>query len=190
VAKKAYSAIYWIQFKDVHFTGLMLNNLWTIMGKKSDNFRIPDILSENQGKDCNGNNEQITNTIASIDKMHQMDLEAFKTNNIDMLVKLVTDDCIMLPPAQGPICGREAIRNYFKEKFMEWKAYKVAFYDQQFEEVKLMGELAYEWGTSKGVFYMKNGGPDIFENSRLFRILRSQPDGSWKIARVIWNDVP
>jgi len=107
-----------------------------------------------------------------------------------MLVTLVTDDCIMPPPAMEPIYGREAIRNYLNDKFMEWKNYEVARYDQQFEEVKVIGALAYEWGTSKGVYYMKNGGPDIFENSRMFRILRSQPDGSWKIARVMWHDVP
>jgi uncharacterized protein (TIGR02246 family) len=160
------------------------------MGKKSDKLLNPVNLSGNQGNDHYGNNNLLRNTYAAIDKLHQMDLAAFKAHNIDMLVKLVTEDCVMLPPAQGPICGREAIRNYFNEKFMEWETYNVAQFDQQFEEVKLMGELAYEWGTSKGVFYMKNGGPDIFENSRLFRILRSQPDGSWKIARVIWNDVP
>lgn len=96
----------------------------------------------------------------------------------------------MLPPAMEAICGREAIRNYLNEKFMEWENYEVARYDQQFEEVEVLGELAYEWGTSKGVYYMKDDGPDIFENSRIFRILRSQPDGSWKIARIIWHDVP
>lgn len=129
-------------------------------------------------------------TYSAINKLHRMDLTALKTHNVDMFVGLVTEDCIMLPPALKPLCGREAIRNYLEDKFMEWKAYAVERFEQEFNEVQIMGDLAYEWGTSRGAYYMKNGGPEIFENSRIFRILRHQPDGSWKIARVMWNDVP
>lgn len=138
----------------------------------------------------NGNNDQLRKTFAAIDQLHQKDMAALKTHNIDMLVSLVTEDCIMLPPALRPLCGRDAIRNFLSDKFIEWKTYNVARYDQEFEEVEVIGNVAYEWGTSKGVYYMKNGGPGIFENSRIFRILRSQPDGSWKISRMMWHDVP
>jgi hypothetical protein len=54
----------------------------------------------------------------------------------------------------------------------------------------MLGKWVYEWGTSKGVHYMKSVRPDIFENSRIFRILRLQPDRSWKIARIMLHDVP
>jgi len=160
------------------------------MRNASNKFRNSAITYSSLGNDCNAQNDLLRKTYGAIDQLHKLDMLAFKTHNINMLITLVTEDCIMLPPAQEPICGREAIRNYLNEKFMEWKNYEVAQFDQQFEEVNLIGELAYEWGTSKGIFYMKNGGPDIFENSRLFRILRSQPDGTWKIARVMWHDVP
>jgi len=30
----------------------------------------------------------------------------------------------------------------------------------------IIGDIAYEWGTSKGVYNLKKDGPDIFENSQ------------------------
>lgn len=148
---------------------------------------IPNSTELNNDIICDS--DQLRKKYAAIDQLHQMDLDAFKIRDVERQVMLVTEDCIMLPPALGALCGREAIRNYLIDKFMEWKQYEVARIDQQFEEVKLVGDTAYEWGTFKGVYYMKNNGPEIFENSRMFRILRSQPDGSWKIARMMWHDV-
>lgn len=126
----------------------------------------------------------------AIDRMHQMDLASFKTRNTELFITLVTDDCIMLPPGIEPLCGRDAIRDYLDDKFLEWESYEFTRYDQKLEEIKVMGDTAYEWGTINGISYMKSGGPDIFENTRFFRILRSQTDGSWKIARLMWHDVP
>jgi ketosteroid isomerase-like protein len=160
------------------------------MEKTSEKARKAVATPGGQGNDSKKNHGLPKKTSAAIEKLHQLDLKAMKTHDIDMLVRLLTDDCIMLPPAMEPLCGHEAIRDYLNDKFMEWKNYEVAQYDHQFEEVKVIGELAYEWGTSRGVYYMKNDGPDIFENSRIFRILRSQPDGSWKFARIMWHDVP
>lgn len=160
------------------------------MEKTSDNMRNSVISNDEAINKCNDNADLAGKTYPAIDRLHQMDLEALKTHNVDMLVTLVTDDCIMLPPAMSPLFGLDAIRSYLTDKFLEWNTYKVARYDQKFEEVKVVGDVAYEWGTSRGAYYMKNGGPDIFENSRMFRILRSQPDGSWKIARMMWHDVP
>ena len=155
--------------------------------KKSQN---PVIASGSTGNEYKDSKKYLSKAYAAIDQLHEMDLAALKENNIDMSVKLVTEDCIMLPPALGPIHGHEHIRNYLNEKFMQWRPYKVVRYDQQFEEVIVADGWAYEWGTCQGAYYMKNGGPDIFENSRIFRILRSQPDGSWKIARIMWHDIP
>ncbi len=160
------------------------------MEKPSHNFRKSFAFRGRKTDKSQSNPVRLSKTYASIDHLHQMDIKALKTHNVEMFVDLVTEDCIMLPPALKPLCGREAIRNYLEDKFMEWKAYVVASFEQEFDEIRVIGDMAYEWGTSRGAYYMKNGGPDIFENSRIFRILRHQPDGSWKISRAIWNDVP
>jgi uncharacterized protein (TIGR02246 family) len=161
---------------------------YTAMEKKSKNLCNTVNVSRSTDNDSS-NNDLLNRRHTAIDQLHRMDLEALKTHNVDMLVALFTEDCIMLPPALSPLCGRDAIRSYLTDKLIEWEIYEIASYDQHFEEVKVVGDMAYEWGTSKGVYYMKNDGQNIFENSRMFRILRSQPDGSWKIARVIWHDV-
>jgi uncharacterized protein (TIGR02246 family) len=160
------------------------------MEKTSNKYRKSSTIKGRTADKIHSNTGKLSKTYASINHLHKMDIKALKTHNVEMFVGLVTEDCIMLPPALKPLCGREAIRNYLEDKFMEWKAYVVASFDQEFDEIRVIGDMAYEWGTSRGAYYMKNGGPDIFENSRIFRILRHQPDGSWKIARAIWNDVP
>ena len=160
------------------------------MERTSDNIQNAVAAKSGTIEDSDDNAGLLRKTYPAIDKLHQMDLAALKIHKVDMLVTLMTEDCIMLPPAREPLCGRDEIRNYLNDKFTEWKTYKVARCDQKFEEVNVIGDMAYEWGTSHGVYYMKNGGPAIFENTRIFRILRLQPDRTWKIARVMWHEIP
>lgn len=159
------------------------------MEKPLDSIRDAIKVQVTSGTDSRMN-DRVRKAYESIDSLHKQDLDASKTSDIDLLISLFTEDCIMLPPGSGPVCGHDSIRSYLTDKCQECRKYNVAKYDQHFEEIKVMDDLAYEWGTIKGVYYMKTGGPDIFENSRLFRILRRQPDDSWKIARVMWHDVP
>jgi len=128
--------------------------------------------------------------MAAIHQLHEMDMAAAKIDDINTLITLMTDDCILLPPGQEPIRGRDAIWKFMQEQLPENQKYEITEYVQQFEEVKIIGEWAYEWATFNGIYHLKSGGPDLYERSRLFRILRRQPDSSWKVARSIWHGLP
>jgi uncharacterized protein (TIGR02246 family) len=128
--------------------------------------------------------------IAAIEKLHEIDMAAAKIHDINTLITLMTDDGILLPPGQEPIRGRDAIWKFMKEQLPENQNYEITEYVQHFEEVKIIGDWAYEWATFHGTYHLKSGGPDLYERSRLFRILRRQPDGSWKVARSIWHELP
>lgn len=127
--------------------------------------------------------------LAGIQHLHETDMAAAKIHDIDTLITLITDDCILLPPGQEPIRGRDAIWKFMREQLPENQKYEITEYNQNFEEIKIIGDWAYEWATFHGTYHLKGGGPDLHERSRLFRILRRQSDGTWKVARAIWHEL-
>ena len=128
--------------------------------------------------------------LAEIEKLHARDMAAAKVNDIETLRTLWTDDGVLLQPGQEPLVGKEAIWAYMQESLEEQKKYEITEYVHEFEEIKIIGDWAYEWGTFHGAYRPISGGEEIRERARLFRVLRRQPDGSWKCARAIWHEAP
>jgi len=69
-------------------------------------------------------------------------------------------------------------------------AYEITEHVRNFEEVRVCGERAYEGANFSAVCHLRAGGLELRERSRLFRVLRRQPDGSWKVRRSISHDLP
>ncbi|HUU06212.1 MAG TPA: SgcJ/EcaC family oxidoreductase [Patescibacteria group bacterium] len=128
--------------------------------------------------------------LAAIEKLHQTDMAAAKIHDIKTLITLWTDDGILFLPGREPIRGKAAIWKYLQEQLPESQKYEISEYQQRFEEVQVLGDWAYEWGNFSGTYRLKGGGPDMHERARLFRILRRQPDGSWKCHRAFAQDLP
>jgi ketosteroid isomerase-like protein len=63
-------------------------------------------------------------------------------------------------------------------------------YDITLEEVVVMGDWAYVRQKSLGQIIPANGDPAYLQGSRHFTIVRRQPDGTWKIARDMFNWPP
>jgi uncharacterized protein (TIGR02246 family) len=128
--------------------------------------------------------------LAAIEKLHRTDMAAAKVHDIKTLIRLWTEDGILLLPGQEPIRGKAAIWNYLQEQLPESQKYEIGEYLHRFEEVQVIGDWAYEWATFTGTFRLKSGGPDLHERARLFRVLRRQPDGSWLCHRAFAQDLP
>ena len=124
---------------------------------------------------------------AQIEELHKKDMKAAKEGDFETLSSLMTDDCIIIPPNEEPLRGKKTIQENLKKQLEQQKNYKVTEYIHSFEEVKIIGEWAYEWGAYRGTVVPAAGGEPITESGKLFRILKRQPDGSWKVARAIWN---
>ena len=128
--------------------------------------------------------------LAEIDKLHQQDMAASKEYDVETLVSLMTDDIVLLQPGQEPLKGKEAIRSYLQSYKNEMDQVEITQYLHTFEEVHIVGDWAYEWGMFHGASRPVSGGEETPQRMRLFRILRRQPDGSWKVARAIWHEMP
>ena len=128
--------------------------------------------------------------MSAIEHMHTKDMKAAKRMDIDTLLSLWTDDGVLLQPGQKPLIGKKAIWKYMKEQKKIEPDFKIIDYIHEFEEIRILGEWAFEWGTFKGSYKPVAGGKVIHQKARLFRVLQKQSDGTWKCARAIWHELP
>lgn len=126
----------------------------------------------------------------AIEKLHQKDIAASKTYDVETLVSLWTDDVVALPPGLPPAKGKDRNQAGLISGRDQMMKYEVIEYDQHWEEVQILGDYAYEWGSFTGVMRLRTGGDLIRQNYKALRILKRMTDGSWKVHRTIWNDAP
>jgi len=125
-----------------------------------------------------------------IAELHRKDIEASKARDFKNLLSLWTDDGVLLEPGKAPIKGRGAIEAYMESQAETSKAYTIKEYVHDWQEIKVIGDWAFEWGFFNGEAQPVSGGPPIKQRAKLLRLLKRQEDGSWKCARVIYHNDP
>jgi len=126
-----------------------------------------------------------------IEELHRKDIAASKARDFKTLLSLWTEDGVLLLPGKKPVVGKEALKAYMDEQAEISRTYKIKKYKHAWEEIKVIGDWAFEWGFYEGEAEMIKGGEIIREQGKLLRILKRQEDGSWKAARAIGqNDEP
>lgn len=123
----------------------------------------------------------------AITQLHQRDMQASKTWDVETLVSLWTDDIVALPEGGKPIIGKEANRASLLKLREQSQGLEITDYKLTFNEVKILGDWAFEWGKFEGVVKPAAGGEPESSSGKVMRILRRQPDGSWKVARTMYN---
>jgi ketosteroid isomerase-like protein len=125
-----------------------------------------------------------------INELHRKDKEASIKGDFATLITLLTDDCVLLPPDSAPIAGKDAIQKYFDEQKELLSDIEITEYTHDFQEIKICGNWAYEWGYFSNKAKSAAEEDPIKSSGILFRILELQDDGTWKVARSIWNMDP
>ncbi len=124
----------------------------------------------------------------AIEDLHRRDMEAAKRGDYETLVSLWTDDAVMLPPNGHVVVGIETIRARMEASRGHFDTLEVTEYVQDFKDVEIVGDLALEWGTYRGTTRSRLSGEIVSGKGTLMRLLRKQPDGSWKIGAVDVDD--
>lgn len=128
--------------------------------------------------------------LEAIRRLHQTDWAASKARDLETLRTLWTEDAVLLPPGGEPVAGGEAIWAFLNAQQPEMEPYEILEYRHDFQEIEILGDWAYEWGVFHGT-YRRGGSEEIRKDrARLFRILKRQGDGSWKVSRAIWQELP
>lgn len=130
-------------------------------------------------------NELLPEDIIAIKELHEAWTPAIVDKDFDTLIALYTDDAIVLPPNAAKVQGRAAV--------LEWmKAFPtIADAKLMIEEINGYGDLAFV----RGAYFMTlmpEGAPEpIQDRGKFIEIRRKQADGSWLMARDIFNsDLP
>lgn len=125
---------------------------------------------------------------AEIARLQESDIAANMAFDVDGLVALWTDDGVLLAPGHAPISGKTKLRQFYESQRDALGNSEILSYDEQWQEVRIMGEYAYQWGQIRS---RTRTGQSKAEDSTVvnaLRILKREPDGGWKVTRAIYNE--
>jgi len=109
--------------------------------------------------------------------------------DVNAMLDQWTDDGVLLAPRHEPIVGRAALRKFFQQEKEQYANYDMLAYDERWDEVMVIGEYAYQWGTVS--YRIKPPTGSEFGGAvHAVRILKREADGYWRVSRAIWNEAP
>lgn len=123
-----------------------------------------------------------------IQKLHDRDIRASMALDVDQLSSLWDDELVVIPPGEKPIRGKAAVRAWMEKNAEAMLNVEILGYNEDWAEVRIFGEYAYEWGTIRERHRPFAGGEEQESTSNVMRILKRQADGSWRVYRTIWNE--
>ena len=125
-------------------------------------------------------------SLKAIERLHRRDMRASAAGDFRALRALVDDEAVMFPPAGAPQRGAKEFDVAFERMAAAPKTHEVVSYRLDFEEVKVFGNYAVEWGAIRGATREITTGRIVESEYHVMRVLRRQKNGSWKVYRSIW----
>lgn len=123
----------------------------------------------------------------AIQKLHQQDIDATLARDPQALADLFTDDGVLLEPGGPAVIGKAAILAGNKKDSLEHPDARVVSYKPEIKDPQVVDGWAFEWDTFEGSYKESEKAEVKTFRAKALRILKKQPDGSWKFARVMWN---
>lgn len=124
----------------------------------------------------------------AIEQLHQDDIAGSLAFDIDKLASTWDDEIISMPPNSKPIVGMAANHAFLESQRKAMANVEILAYEENWDEVRVMGDYAYEYGTIKSRIRQANAKDETPLEYNVMRVLKKQPSGAWKIYRTIWND--
>jgi uncharacterized protein (TIGR02246 family) len=132
--------------------------------------------------------QQFADDQEAINALHDKDIQASLALDADALQSLWADDIVTIAPGGPPIVGKAANRAALDKHIEEMRSTEILAYNEQFQEIQVVGDWAFEYGTITGRTRPFKGGQEQQLQFNVMRILKRQPDTTWRIARSIYND--
>ena len=121
--------------------------------------------------------------LKSIDGVRDAHVAALNAGDARAWAALFTGDGVQMPPNMPANIGRAAIEPWSKG-FLGMFGVEFAL---SVDEVRVLGEWAFERGTYKIGLNPKSGGPSMQDAGKYITIYQRKSGDGWRIARDIWN---
>ncbi len=105
------------------------------------------------------------------------------SENADALAGLYTDEAVLLWEGRPAVIGRSNVR----AALAQWLALGDFQLSATVEEVEVVGDLSYYWGSARGTLTDSSGNESAVALNYL-DVCKRQPDGSWKISHHMNNN--
>lgn len=125
-------------------------------------------------------------TISDVDSINSVlasHVNAVNAGDVEANLAGFTDDQVYMPPNRSPVRGKSDLETLIRAGL---ESFSVNI-EMEAEETVVSGDWAFQWGFLRGEMRQRDGGENVTMDWKFMYVYRRQPDGSWKIARDIYN---
>jgi ketosteroid isomerase-like protein len=130
-----------------------------------------------------GSQQAAASSDASAHLAHQAYVAAINSNNLDVLLGMLTKDVVFMAPNDKPYVGKNALRPWLAEYL---KAYKT-HWDKPVQEFVVSGDGAFERYSYTSTDTRVGGGAPVVDTGWGFAVYHHDADGKWRVARDAWG---
>ena len=113
-------------------------------------------------------------------------IAALENDDVDGIMSGLTDDHITMAPNVPDFADLTELRAWHQERVdnFTWNSENFTR-----DEVELIGDWAYERWSGIAILTPRSDGDQVHYDSKGIWIWKRQADGTWKLARSIWNSM-
>jgi uncharacterized protein (TIGR02246 family) len=119
----------------------------------------------------------------AIDRGRDAHVMALNAGDAKAWVAQFTDDGVQMPPNAPANVGRTMIGSW-SQAFLDQFRLQFAL---AVDEVRVLGEWAFERGGYTISLHPKAGGPPMQDMGKYITVYQRKPGDTWRMARDIWN---
>lgn len=126
----------------------------------------------------------IAGDVEALNRLQKQVDSAIIAGATERYVALITDDAVLMPPNGAPVIGKDAIRVWNQAMF---KQFRIQSYSSVDDEVVVTGDWAFRRARVDWTVAATAGGEPARDSGKYIIIYKREADGSWRVARDIWN---
>ncbi len=121
--------------------------------------------------------------VEAIEFLLREEVAAVQAGDVEAQLAIRTADVLEMPPDELPFIGVEAYRTWSNDDPFSYQIIAASM-----DEIRVTGDWAYSRFSYTWVLTPMSGGESVEASGKGIWIVQRQPDGSWRIAREIWNN--
>jgi uncharacterized protein (TIGR02246 family) len=119
----------------------------------------------------------------AIERVRNAHVVALNDDDAEAWVAQFTHDGVQMPPYAPANVGTKMIATWSQSFLAQFRV----MFALAVEEVRVLGEWAFERGEYTISLHPKPGGPPIQDTGKYITLYQRQPGDTWRMARDIWN---